>query len=136
MLPQDPTAFTNGNTSNLQANYALGMDGLDPGGLHYGLAGTFALNTAMGVSTASEYDDNDGGTGNTGAAFTSLSIASVNSQTGRGLMSIDVPSTNSSYAIYIANANEFFIVGIDPYDTNTMVTGRAIATAANTTFSN
>ncbi len=139
MLPQDATAFTNGNTSSLQATYGFAMDGMDSGvpAFHYAIAGTFGLNLATGTSTTSEYADNDGGGANSPSAFSSpLAISAVNAQTGRGVMTLNLPSTgNTDYAIYIANANEFFIVGTDPYTNDSIVAGRVIAIATGTTFS-
>jgi large repetitive protein len=74
MMPQDATAFTNGNTTNLQASYAFGMDGLDPASAHYSIAGNIGLNTATGNVTSSSFDADDAGTPATAAAYTGASI--------------------------------------------------------------
>ena len=139
MLPQDTTAFA---LSHLRSNYALGADGTDPNGGHLAFAGTIGIN-GSGTVTSSEFDSNDAGNLQTDLSYISASIAttstgSTTAQTGRTLFTGTVPtaagtSTNHS-AAYIVNANEFFFVGIDPFTTSAIFSGRGISTAAS--FSN
>jgi hypothetical protein len=139
MLPQDTTAFA---LSHLSSNYALGADGTDPNGGHLAFAGTIGVN-GSGTVTSSELDLNDAGNSLSDFSYISASIAttstaSTTAQTGRTLFTDTVPtadgtSTNHS-AAYIVNANEFFFVGIDPFTTSAIFSGRGIATAAS--FSN
>jgi hypothetical protein len=136
MLPQDVTAFTGGNTANLKPNYAFGEDGSDVAGGRFAIAGTIALNTATGSASAT-YDTDDAGSVSANQSESST-VTGLSSTTGRALNTGTPQGSTTAIrtAIYIVNANEFFMVGIDPYTTNGpgIYSGRAIVTG--TSFSN
>ena len=136
MLPQDATAFTGGNLNNLHTNYAFGEGGSDTSGGPFAIAGAFSLNTGNGQASAT-FDIDDAGSASTGSE-NPITVSGLSSTTGRASFA-GTPSgspTAVHTAMYIVNANEFFIVGIDPYVTNGpgIYSGRAIVTG--TTFSN
>jgi hypothetical protein len=133
MLPQDATAFSGGTLANLKSNYAFGEDGLDTSSDHFAIAGTFSLNTTTGHATAT-YDLDDAGSV-ASQQSESPTISNLSSTTGRALFTAtpEGASAATHTALYIVNANEFFLVGIDPYSTTALASGRAVATG--TTFS-
>ena len=134
MLPQDATAFSGGTLANLKPNYAFGEDGLNTAGGHIAIAGTFSLNTGTGQATSS-YDYDDSGTV-LANQMESPTITNLSATTGRALLT-GTPQgqlTVSHSAIYIVNANELFLLGIDPYSSSAMFSGKAVVTG--TTFSN
>lgn len=149
LLRQDPSAFSSGDTSHLQANYAFGLTGAL--GYQATVAGALVVNPSSGTITNSDFDSYEMGVtsavvqsdvqGSTG------SIASVSPLTGRALFSFTPNGSNfwpggntqTQAAIYIVNANEFFLVSLDlptfavPFGAPAwLYTGRAISTG--TTF--
>jgi hypothetical protein len=123
--------------SQLKANYAFGMDGLDSVGGHYVVGGSFSLNINSGVITPLSSDFDDGifpapsvgtisGIGGSG----SLTLSALSSTTGRvpGSLALDAAHTYT-LAIYIINANEFFAITTDTLSaTQPILSGRMIAT--------
>ena len=140
LLRQDTTAF---RSTALLSNYAFGMGGFDHVGGHVGEAGTFTLTPANGTISAGFFDYNDAGSvpyGTAGTAGTSagslLTAGSNISSTGRTTATFTAePACGASctyhWAVYIVNANQFFLMSIDTLGTNTPITsGRAISTTA------
>ncbi|MGH9725897.1 MAG: hypothetical protein ACRD41_12605, partial [Candidatus Acidiferrales bacterium] len=135
MMPQDTTAFSGGNTAQLAAHFAFGLDGVDFTGGHFGIAGSLTLAPSTGALSNLTFDANDAGslqpdvTGGTG------SITSVSATTGRALLSLTAGGGTSHEAIYIVNANEFFVVQTDTFsgspNSNPIISGRAIATGSS-----
>lgn len=129
---QDPTAFS---LSQLQANFALGADGVDASGRHVALAGFF--NSSSG---AIQYDLDEGGPLGTTCNGTGL-IASVSSVDGRGLLTLTPGcgfSTSAHEAIYVVNAHEFFFIQVDRFGGglqfgggSSILSGRAIAAGSS-----
>ncbi len=125
LLRQDPTAFATADTSQLGTNFAIGLVAANIG-FEGSLAGALVLNPATGAITNSDFDFNGIGSaippahndirGSTGA------IASVSPLTGRGIFTFSPispfffpnGSAQTQAAIYIVNANEFFLVSLDP----------------------
>lgn len=136
MLPQDATAFISGNTANLHSNYAFGESGWSAFGNHFAIAGTFSLDTVTGVSSAT-YDSDFVGTVSANQSET-LTITGLDATTGRGVETGTPPGSTTPIhiAVYVVNANELFLIGIDPYiepfnpasQSGTIFTGRAIVT--------
>jgi hypothetical protein len=142
LLRQDPTAFASGNTSHLHTNFAFGLTDMATASV----AGALELDPATGVITDSDYDldqyvypgsffqpDVQGSRG---------SITSVSARTGRALFTLGAgwPSANqpTQAAMYIVNANEFFLVSLDPEGLGFPLTeqtwyffGRAIASESS-----
>ncbi len=135
MLPQDATAFSGGTFANLKSNYAFGEDGMDPAFDHVAVAGTFSLNTSTGQASAT-YDLDDAGS-IASQQTESPTITNLSSKTGRALSTAtpEGQSAATHTALYIVNANEFFLVGIDPYSTTALTSGRAVATGTAFTTS-
>jgi hypothetical protein len=150
LLRQDPTAFSNGDTSHLQTNYAIGLVASNIG-FQASLAGALVVNPSTGAITNSDFDSAvTSGTGGSDIQGSTGSIASVSSLTGRALFTF-TPSTPLSFpagfaqsqaAIYIVNANEFFLVSLDQSPTTTfgalpafLYGGRAIASGSAFTSS-
>ncbi|HVA93862.1 MAG TPA: immunoglobulin domain-containing protein [Candidatus Dormibacteraeota bacterium] len=136
MLPQDASAFTGGTTTNLHSNYAFGMSGWEGTYGHIAFGGRMTVNTATGAITSSTYDYDDDGTVQSNQSFVSASIGSISAETGRGVLT-STPAgsiTESQTAMYIVNANEMFLVSMDPYLESGITSGRAIVTG--TSFSN
>jgi hypothetical protein len=135
MMPQDATAFPSGGTTHLHTNYAFGESGHDSGGKQFSIAGTFALTPATGAATAN-YDLDDGGS--VSASQTeSLTVTGVTAAYGRGVATgTPQGSTTATHtAVYIVNANELFLIGIDPFSPSGVIyAGRAIVTG--TSFTN
>jgi hypothetical protein len=116
LLKQDPTAFSSGDTSHLQANYAFGVSGVGEGsGVAAG--GSFVLVPPTGVISSMTFDEDLGGTNlgqTTGATAT---VTGVSAKTGRALLSFT--TTTSAFAptglaLYIVNANELFLASLEP----------------------
>jgi hypothetical protein len=104
---QDPTSFSTGDTTQLHTNYAFGVEGTQ-GNAHMAGAGTLTLNPATGAITFTASDGNFLSASLSGLAS---HISSVSAKTGRGDYSIQGGSTVG--AVYIVNANEFFLVNLD-----------------------
>ena len=115
LLKQDPTAFSSGDTSHLQNNYAFGVSGIGAGtGVAAG--GSFVLAPSTGVISSMTFDEDLSGTNlgqTTGATGT---ITGVSAKTGRALLSILSTSTfaPTGLALYIVNANELFLASLEP----------------------
>jgi hypothetical protein len=115
LLKQDPTAFSSGDTSHLQANYAFGVSGIGAGsGVAAG--GSFVLTPSTGVISSMTFDEDLSGTNlgqTTGATGT---ITGVSAKTGRALLSILSTSTfaPTGLGVYIVNANELFLASLEP----------------------
>jgi hypothetical protein len=115
LLKQDPTAFSTGDTSHLQKNYAFGVSGIGEGsGVAAG--GSFVLAPSTGVISSMTFDEDLSGTNlgqTTGATGT---ITGVSAKTGRALLSILSTSTfaPTGLALYIVNANELFLASLEP----------------------
>jgi hypothetical protein len=125
LLRQDPTAFSTADTSHLLNNYTIGLVASNIA-FQGSLAGALVLNPATGAITNSDFDFNGIDSaiptvhndirGSTGA------IASVSPLTGRGIFTFSPISPfffpngtgQTQAAIYIVNANEFFLVSLDP----------------------
>src|SRR5208282_301588 len=124
---QDPTSFA---LSQLQPNYAFGVDGFDSYGYHYASAGSFSVNTSGNISNAfgdtREYISGNGET--TGGTGT---INAISTTTGRATMELTFGGRTTDQAIYMVNADEFFIVGTDPVSSVPIYSGRAIVTASS-----
>jgi len=129
---QDPTAFS---VSQLQANFALGADGVDSSGRHAALAGLF--NAATG---AIQYDLDEGGPLGVNCSGNGV-ITSVSSADGRGLLTLTPGcgfSTSAHEAIYVVNAHEFFFIQIDRFTGglqfgggSPILSGRAVVTGSS-----
>ena len=129
---QDKTSFA---LTALHTRYAFGMDGLDSVGAHVAMGGAFTVDTSGNI-TAGFLDVDDGGalqsavTGATGA----ISTTSTTTTTGRETATMSWTSAGShsmTDAIYMVNANEFFIVQIDTLAVGKPITsGRAIVTGS------
>jgi hypothetical protein len=143
LLRQDPTAFASGNTSHLHGNYAFGLS--DGGGAS--AAGAFVLNPATGAIVDSDYDDDmynyPGSFSQADVQGSTGAITSVSARTGRGVFTLNTmgwPSDTepTQAAMYIVNADEFFLVSLDPPGLGFPLSsrtwyyfGRAIATASS-----
>jgi IPT/TIG domain len=139
LLRQDTTAF---KSTALLSNYAFGMGGFDHVGGHVGEAGTFTLTPATGTISAGFFDYNDAGSvpyGTAGTAGTSTGTlltagSNISASTGRTTATFTAePACGASctyhWAVYIVNANQFFLMSSDTLGTNTPITsGRAIST--------
>jgi phage baseplate assembly protein gpV len=90
LLRQDPGAFSSGDTSHLQSNYAFGLTGAL--GSQASVAGALVLSPSSGAITNSDFDSYE--TGVTSAVVqgdvqgSTGSIASVSQLTGRALFSL------------------------------------------------
>ena len=139
---QDATSFS---ATSLQSNYAFGLDGADSKGSSVSIAGSFGVSSAGGVTSivSANADINDTGvstsptssgplTGGTGT------IASISPTTGRATATFSIGTGHTyQWAIYMVNANEFFIIETDTLGSAsstpvTMLTsGRAVVTASS-----
>ena len=101
---------------NLQANFALGQFGSDPGGNRYVAAGQITVEDNQGDFTGPVLDVNDNGTGSSHVFAGTLSV-DIDSF-GRGCfanMSFDHNLNNIYYyAYYIVSADELVILSTDP----------------------
>jgi len=124
---QDTTSFS---LSQLQPNYAFGVDGFDSYGYHYASAGSFSVNTSGNISNA--FDDTreyiSGNSETTGGTGT---IDAISTASGRATMSLTLGGQTTNQAAYLVNADEFFIVGTDPLSSVPIYSGRAIVTASS-----
>ena len=131
LLLQNPAEFS---TSSLAARFAFGQDGFDMAGKHVAIGGSFNFNNANGNLTSFAEDFDDGGTistttGATGAA----SSTATTSTTGRETVTLTLGSV-LHLAAYIVNANEMFLISIDPLSATVPIySGRAIVTASSYT---
>jgi hypothetical protein len=133
---QDKTSFA---LTALHTRYTFGMDGFDSVGAHVAMGGAFTVDTSGNI-TAGFLDVDDGGalqSAVTGATGT-IATTSTTTATGRETATMSWTSAGShsmSDAIYMVNANEFFIVEIDTLAVGKPITaGRAIVTGSS--FSN
>lgn len=134
---QDTNSFT---ITQLQARYAFGLEGIDSSMGHIGTAGSFTVggqanSTTVGLASGL-LDSDDAGTLQTSAPINTGSInipaASAN---GRGTLtytySVGTTQIQKNAAIYMVNANEFYIIDVDPFSSAQSITsGRAVATAS------
>jgi hypothetical protein len=134
---QDKTSFA---LTALHSRYAFGMDGFDTAGAHYALGGAFTVDTAGNI-TAGFLDVDDGGslqsavTGATGTIATTATSATTGRETGTLSWLATGQNHSMNSAIYMVNANEFFIVQIDTFAVGKpIISGRAVVTGS--TFSN
>ena len=127
LLLQDASSF---GLSHLQPRYAFGVDGVNSSGGHFASAGSFTVDTSGNISSGFQ-DANDAGsvtgeeTGGTGK------INAISTTTGRATMSLTVGGQTTHQAIYMVNADEFFMLGTDPLSSVPIQSGRAIATASS-----
>ncbi len=147
LLRQDPTAFAGGDTSHLQTNYAFGLEGAV--GVVGSMAGSLVFAPASGMITNSDFDSNSPGAASAAVQSdiqgSTGSISSVSALTGRALFNFTLkqgaalPGTGAGTtqaAIYIVNANEFFLLSLDTMQFSNagaipawIYAGRAIASA-------
>jgi len=113
------------------------MDGVDSTGGHVALGGAFNVNTS-GVIMNGFLDEDDAGQLQSAVSGASGSIAttSTTTTTGRETATYSWSSGSQNHsmndAIYMVNANEFFIVQIDQLAAGKPITsGRAIATGSS-----
>jgi hypothetical protein len=130
---QDTTSFA---LSQLRPNYAFGMDG-ENGiyGSHFASAGSFTVNASGNISSAfadTNLGEGAGGSETTGGTGT---INAISTTTGRATMSLTWGGQTTNQAIYMVNADEFFIIGTDPLSSVPIYSGRAIVTASSFTQS-
>jgi uncharacterized repeat protein (TIGR01451 family) len=143
LLLQDSTAFASGNTSALHTNYAFGSEGqTNATNPHFAIAGSVVLNPATGNFTSANLDVDAGGALGTNLSGTgSIPFSSISAVDGRGTLTLNFtlptgPVATTS-AIYIVNANEFFILGTDSYSAGFAIrAGRAIVSASSYTSIN
>jgi large repetitive protein len=132
---QDTTVFSPSDTANLQSRFAFGLDGVDFNKGHIAEAGSISLNPSTGLLSSGVFDVDDAGFVQTNISGVTGSITGVSSSTGRALLSTNSTVGPFNGAIYIVNANEFFIVGIDTFSSSVpILSGRAIKTAALNTY--
>ena len=134
---QDTTAFSTGDTTHLNSNYAFGLDGEDSAGGHSAVAGSLALNPSTGAISNLGFDTDDAGTLQppTAPAGTG-NITSVSPTTGRAVVQTTTGSNTTNDVIYIVNASEFFVIQTDPFTggsngNNSILSGRLLATASS-----
>jgi hypothetical protein len=135
---QDKTAFS---LSSLQKRYAFGMDGMNSTGAHVALGGAFNVDT-LGNIFNGFLDIDDGGqlqsavSGATGLISTTSSTATTGRETVTyGWVAVGQIHAMSS-AIYVVNANEFFIIQIDQLAVGKPIaSGRAIVTGSSSSVS-
>jgi hypothetical protein len=111
LLKQDTSAFA---TAQITGGFAFGLQGADPQGNRFGLAGEFTAD-GSGTLPAGELDA-DGVSGpTTAAAFTgTYSIPTVAVPNGRGSLSISVTGQGTTnYSFYVVSANELLAIEID-----------------------
>jgi uncharacterized repeat protein (TIGR01451 family) len=135
---QDATAFSTGDTSQLKSNYAFGLDGVDFAGGHFAIAGSFALNPPNGAVSNLAFDADDAGsllsnvTGGTGTFTTDSSTPT----TGYFLFTLSAGGNTNHEAVYVVNANEFFVLQTDAFGSgNSIISGRGVVTASSFTQS-
>jgi hypothetical protein len=128
LLRQDTTSFA---LSHLQPRYAYGVDGLDYYNYHFASVGSFTVDTSGNISNAFA-DTFDGYTelGGTTSGGTGT-INAISSTTGRATMTLTVGGHTTHQAIYMVNADEFFMIGTDPLSSVPIYSGRAIVTASS-----
>jgi hypothetical protein len=142
MHQQTPSAF---GLSSLASNFAFGLDGWLVGGGGTGrtaMAGTVA-NSTTGVLSNGFADLNVGGgveSALTGGSGT-LANTTISSTTGRGTGSFTIPTTAGSlvfsFAYYVINGSDLYIVSTDPATAgNYLLAGRAVKAAATAALSN
>ena len=127
LLLQDTTSFS---LSQLQPNYAFGVDGFDSYGYHYASAGSFSVNTSGNISNAFG-DMREYISGNYETAGGTGTINAISTATGRATMSLTFAGQTTNQAAYMVNADEFFILGTDPLSSAPIYSGRAIVTASS-----
>jgi hypothetical protein len=124
---QDPNSFA---LSALQAQYALGVDGWDRNGgslVHFSMAGSF--HNSSGNLGNGVVDINDGGNLGHFTNVTGLINGPISATTGRA--TANFLFQDFDWSIYLVNASEFFIVGMDPMSNIAMAGGRAVATTTS-----
>jgi hypothetical protein len=146
LMKQDPTAFSNGDTSQLHTEYAFGVDGMNSGNGHIAVAGRLTLDPPTGAITSSVFDADDGINFQHAVTNGTGTISSISAKTGRALLLFSTPAPSfwspsanpTQAAIYIVNANEFFIATLDPPTSSShnalpgaKYSGRAIVSAAS-----
>lgn len=139
IVQQTTSAFT---SSALLTRYAIGLGGFDTTGGHVAEAGTFTLAPGSGGTniTAGYFDYNDAGSllfglnGTAGGSTGSMVTSAISSTTGRTTATFaagiaGVTAYTFHWAVYVVNANQFFLISTDTLGTTTpLVSGRAIAT--------
>jgi hypothetical protein len=134
---QDKTSFA---LAALHTRYAFGLDGFDFVGAHFAMGGAFTVDTSGNI-TAGFLDVDDGGALQSGVSGATGTIATTatSATTGRETATLSWLATGQNHsmsdAIYMVNANEFFIVQIDTFAVGKPISsGRAVVTGS--TFSN
>ncbi len=134
-----PADFT---SSNLKADYALGMDGVNGALGHFNIVGHLPLvnhgSTGATISGAVA-DWNNRGTLGSNLSGGTGSIGAISPTTGFATGSFSIGSGATAYsanwAIYMVNANELFIISTDQLNgTIPLAVGRMIVTGTGGSF--
>jgi hypothetical protein len=131
---QDSSSFS---LSSLHPNYAFGVDGwafASSQWQHFAAAGSFTVNSAGVVSNGFADLDQGGSVQSTLSAGTGV-IAAISTTTGRGTMTYAIGGHTFGFALYMINANEFFLASTDAVAVGPVPCGRAIVTASSFTAS-
>jgi hypothetical protein len=117
LLKEDPTTFR--NTSLASHPYVFRLGGLDSMQNPASIIGQFSVDASGTTVSSGEEDENDNNTVNNGAgptnamSISSGSIGSVDPNTGRATLSLTVGGSTSNFAIYVVDASQVEIVGLD-----------------------
>src|SRR4029077_16597097 len=107
---QDTSAFMNSSIAN---SYAFGLSGFSTLG-HFSSAGTLTSGIPSGTITKGNFDSDNAGTVTTNdSTLTGVFNIPAMSKDGRGSLSITYGATTFKYAMYVVNAFDFIMVGID-----------------------
>jgi len=131
---QDSSSFSLGQ---LQPHYAFGADGwafVSTQWQHYAGAGSFAVNTA-GVVSSGFADLNQGGTLQSSLSGGTGAVTAMSTTTGRGTLTYSVGGNTFGFALYMIDANEFFLASTNAVALGPVLSGRAIVTASSFTAS-
>jgi large repetitive protein len=134
MRQQDSTSFS---LSKLKSNYAFGMDGWDTNNStlnHFGIIGSFTINTSGTISNGFS-DANDGGQVFSGLTGSTGTLSAISTSTGRATGTYILPNGGNpltfDYAVYMISASEYFIVSTDTDSSVPVSSGRGIATGTS-----
>jgi hypothetical protein len=129
MRIQDATAFSSGTTSALHGNYAFGEHGQSAAG-RFATAGSLVLDPATSAITSFTADQNSAGS-QASVAGTG-SVGPISSMDGRAILTTQAAGVMSSQVVYILNANEFFVLSADAFNSaNAIRSGMAVVSSGS-----
>jgi hypothetical protein len=120
---QDTTSFA---LAQVQPNYAFGIHGWDAAQNPTAAAGSFSNNNGTVSNGFADLDD--AGTVSANLSGITGTISSISNASGRGNLTYRPGGQTLHFSLYMVNASEFFLLGVDPIASAPITSGEAIAT--------